>query len=77
MRLVLLEDSNKLRDSVSERDPDVAGSYKRIHSYFRSNGVTARLHLLAQIVNVADHQSEDQTRDQVCYWAKEFNCFEK
>ena len=74
---ILVEDKNKLRDGESERDPDVAGSNKRVHFSFRGNGVTARLHLLAQSVNVTDHQSEDQTRDQVCYWAKDFNCFEK
>ena len=77
MRQVLVEEHNKLSDRVSERDPDVAGSDKRVHFSFISNGVTVRLHLLAQSVNVADHQSEDQTRDQVCYWAEYFNCFEK
>ncbi len=72
-----MEDNNKLRDGVSERDPDVACSDKRVHFSFSSNGITVRLHLLAQSVNVADHQSEDQTRDQACYWAEYFNCFEK
>ena len=73
----IVEDNDKLSDGVSERDPDVAGSDKRVHFSFSSNGVTARLHLLAESVNVADHQSEDKTRDQVCYWAKDFNCFVK
>ncbi len=74
---VLREDKNKLRNSESERDPDVAGSDKRINFSFRSNGVTTRLHLLAQSVNVTDHQCEDQTRDQVCYWAEYLDCFVK
>ena len=74
---VLEADNNKLRDGVSERDPDVAGSDKRVHFSFSSNGVTVRLHLLAQSVNVTDHQSEDQTRDQICYWANDLNCCEK
>ena len=61
----LVEDNNKLRDGVSERDPDVAGSDKRVHFSFNSNGVSARLHLLAQFVNVTDHQNENQTRYQI------------
>ena len=77
MCLVLVEDNNKLRDGKSDRDSDVAGSDKRVYLSFCSNGVIAHFHLLAQKVNVTHHQSEDQTRDQVCYWAKDFNCFEK
>jgi len=72
--LVLVEDNNKLRNGESERDPDVAGSDKHVHFLFSSDSSFAHFHLLAQSVNVTHHQSEDQTRDQVCYWAKDVNC---
>ncbi len=74
---MLVEKDNKLGDGVSERDPDVAGSNERVHLYLSNNWVTSRMHPSAQFVNVSNHQSEDHTRYQVCYWAKYFNCYEK
>ncbi len=56
---VLVDDHDKLRDSVSERDADVAASDKHINLAFSISGVPARLYSQAQSVNVSNHQCED------------------
>ena len=56
---------------------DMASSDEYIYVSLCCDRIPTGSHLSAQFINVQDHQSKDQTWDQVCHWAEYFYCFEK